>query len=158
MMKSVKSKIITLAKATAWRNTQKRLGKKVVFTNGCFDVIHSGHVTLLEKARKLGDFLVIGLNSDTSVKSIKGKDRPINKQSDRALVLAAMSAVDIVVIFNEDTPYNLLKKLQPDILVKGADYKTNQVIGREFAKKVVTVPLVKGKSTSKTISILKHSC
>lgn len=147
-MKTLKSKIVTLSKLVAWRQKQKKPGKKIIFTNGCFDILHSGHITLLEKAAKLGDYLIVGLNSDSSVKRIKGKNRPINNQKDRAYVLAGLQSVDFVVIFAEDTPYKLLSKLKPDVLVKGADYKKHQVIGRQFAGKIVTLPLVKGKSTS----------
>jgi rfaE bifunctional protein nucleotidyltransferase chain/domain len=156
-MKHINSKIITLPKLVSWRERQKKLGKKVVFTNGCFDILHAGHITLIEKAKKLGGYLVVGLNSDSSVRRIKGKNRPINNQKDRAYVLAAIASVDFIVIFNEDTPYELLSKLKPDILVKGADYKTTKIVGRHFAGRVVTVPLVKGKSTSKIISKTKKT-
>lgn len=151
-MHNLKSKITTLAKLLSWRVRQKKSGKKIVFTNGCFDILHAGHITLLEKAKGLGSYLVVGLNSDNSVRRIKGAKRPINNQKDRAYVLAGLAAVDFIIVFGEDTPYKLLSKLKPDILVKGADYKSHEVIGRQFAGKVITVPLVKGKSTSKIIS------
>jgi D-beta-D-heptose 7-phosphate kinase/D-beta-D-heptose 1-phosphate adenosyltransferase len=155
-MTTSKSKIISLSKLIAWRNKQKKAGKKIIFTNGCFDILHSGHITLLEKSRNFGDYLVVGLNSDNSVRRIKGKKRPINNQLDRAIVLAGLQSVDFVVIFNEDTPHKLLSLLKPDILVKGADYKTDQIIGKEFVSAVKTIALVKGKSTTAVIKKLKR--
>ena len=116
----------------------------------------SGHVTLLEKSKRLGDILIVGINSDASVKRLKGPKRPLAGQNDRALVLAAMEAVDYVTFFGEDTPYELIGKLKPDILVKGGDYATGQIVGRDLVKKVVRIPLVKGRSTSNLIAkILK---
>jgi rfaE bifunctional protein nucleotidyltransferase chain/domain len=135
---------------------EKRRGKKIVFTNGVYDLIHAGHVTLLEKAKRLGDILVLGINTDASVKRLKGPTRPIANQSDRAQVLAALQAVDYITFFGEDTPYELIQKLKPDILVKGGDYSTGQIVGRNLVKKVVRIPLVKGRSSSNIISkILK---
>ena len=130
--------------------------KRIVFTNGCFDILHIGHVTYLKKAGRLGDILVIGLNSDKSVKSIKGKDRPINSQRDRAQVLSSLSFVDYVTIFGEDTPERLIRKLKPDILVKGGDWKDKEIAGAFFVKsiggRVATIPFVKGYSTTKLIN------
>jgi rfaE bifunctional protein nucleotidyltransferase chain/domain len=135
---------------------EKRLGKRIVFTNGVYDLIHAGHVTVLEKSKRLGDILVVGINSDASVKRLKGPKRPLATQQDRALVLSALKAVDYVTVFNEDTPYELLQKLRPDILVKGGDYAKGQIVGRDLVKKVVRIPLVKGRSTSNLIAkILK---
>jgi D-beta-D-heptose 7-phosphate kinase/D-beta-D-heptose 1-phosphate adenosyltransferase len=135
---------------------EKRCGKKIVFTNGVYDLIHAGHVTLLEKSKRLGDILVVGINSDASVKRLKGPKRPLAAQQDRALVLSALNVVDYVTVFNEDTPYELLQKLRPDILVKGGDYALGEIVGRDLVKKVVRVPLVKGRSTSALIArILK---
>ncbi len=134
--------------ATNKQNTTK---KKIVFTNGCFDILHSGHVTYLAKAKKLGDILIVGLNSDDSVKRLKGKTRPINSQDDRALVLSSLECVDFVVIFEQDTPYELIKTILPDILVKGGDYEANKVVGCDIAKEVKIVPLLKGKSTTNII-------
>lgn len=131
---------------------QKRRGKTIVFTNGVYDLIHAGHVTLLEKSKKLGDILVLGINSDASVKRLKGPKRPIATQKDRVVVLSALSAVDYIAIFDEDTPYQLIKKLAPDILVKGGDYSPEQIVGRDLVKKVVRIPLVKGRSTSAIIT------
>lgn len=137
----------------------KAEGKKIVFTNGCFDIIHSGHIFYLGEAKKSGDVLVIGLNSDDSVKRLKGNDRPINNESDRALVLDALKFVDFVTIFEEDTPYELIKLLQPDILVKGGDYKADEIVGadivRENGGEVLIIPYVKGKSTTALINKIK---
>jgi len=113
----------------------KKQKKKIVFTNGCFDILHAGHVTYLEKAKKLGDILILALNSDSSVTKLKGKSRPVIHQEDRARVLSALSSVDSIIIFSETTPLHLIKKIQPDILVKGSDYKKNQVVGHKELKK-----------------------
>jgi len=129
----------------------KEKNKKIVFTNGCFDILHIGHVKYLQKAKKLGDVLIVGLNSDDSVRRLKGKDRPVNPEYDRAYLLAALEAVDYVVIFNEDTPYELIKIVKPDILVKGADYKGKEVVGSDIAKEVKLIEFVEGKSTTKII-------
>jgi rfaE bifunctional protein nucleotidyltransferase chain/domain len=127
----------------------------VVFTNGCFDLLHAGHVKYLEQARQLGDTLIVGLNSDASVKRIKGQDRPINNQTDRAIVLAALEAVNWVIIFEEDTPYNLIKAIQPDILVKGGDWNTKDIIGSDIVManggKVISLPYWDGLSSTNLI-------
>ncbi len=148
-------KIISLKKAVALRKALKKAGGKAVFTNGCFDLLHAGHVYSLEKARSMGDFLFLGLNSDASVRRLKGPSRPINKVRDRALVLAALQAVDAVVVFGEDTPIKLIKALRPDVLVKGADYRNGTVVGAGFAGRVALVPLLKGRSTTTLASRLK---
>jgi len=145
---TTRNKIFTLPKALAARRKAIGAGRKTVFTNGCFDLIHAGHVALLENARSLGDLLIVGLNSDASVRRLKGPSRPLNGLMDRARVLAAFAAVDIVVPFARDTPYELIKALRPDILVKGADYSHVKIVGREFAGKTVRVSLVKGRSTT----------
>jgi D-beta-D-heptose 7-phosphate kinase/D-beta-D-heptose 1-phosphate adenosyltransferase len=135
---------------------EKRRGKRIVFTNGVYDLLHAGHVTLLEKSKRLGDILVVGINSDASVKRLKGPKRPLATQRDRAQVLGALAVVDYVTFFGEDTPYELIKKLKPDILVKGGDYANHEIVGRELVKKVVRIPLVHGRSTSVLIEkILK---
>ncbi len=126
-------------------------GKKIIFTNGCFDILHRGHVHYLKEARALGDVLIVGLNSDESVRRLKGPTRPVNQELDRAEVMAALESIDHVVIFNEDTPYELLSAIRPDILVKGGDYVVTDVVGREFAKEVVLIPFVNGFSTTHTI-------
>ncbi|MBI5743386.1 MAG: adenylyltransferase/cytidyltransferase family protein [Elusimicrobia bacterium] len=141
-------KIISIKKAAALRAALKKAGKRAVFTNGCFDLLHAGHVYSLEKARSFGDFLFLGLNSDASVRRLKGPSRPINKVRDRAVVLAALAAVDAVVVFAEDTPLKLIKALRPDVLVKGADYRNGVVVGAEFSGRVALVPLLKGRSTT----------
>lgn len=133
----------------------KSQGSKVVFTNGCFDILHFGHISYLNKARELGDLLIIGLNSDDSIKRLKGAERPINPQNDRAALLCALECVDFVLIFNEDTPLNLISQIQPDILVKGADYAGKEVVGSEFAKEVRLIDFIEGRSTSATIEKIK---
>ena len=116
-------------------NLLKSMNKTVVFTNGCFDIIHIGHVKYLENAKKLGDVLVVALNSDNSVKKLKGKNRPINKLEDRMYLIASLKPVDYVTYFDEDTPYNLIKKIQPDVLVKGGDWKEKDIVGYDIVKK-----------------------
>jgi len=148
-------KILSVKRAAALRAALKKAGKTAVFTNGCFDLLHAGHVYSLEKARSLGDFLFLGLNSDASVRRLKGAPRPFNKAGDRALVLAALQAVDAVVVFAEDTPLNLIKALRPDILVKGADYRNAAVAGAEYAGRVALVPLLKGRSTTRLAAKLR---
>ena len=134
-----------------WVQAKRAEGKKIVFTNGCFDILHAGHVSVLEFSRNKGDALVVGLNSDASVKRLKGPSRPVNKQADRALVLAALESVSAVCIFEEDTPYELIKRVRPDVLVKGGDYKPSEIVGREFAGKVVRFKLLPGRSTTNII-------
>ncbi|MDA8244318.1 MAG: D-glycero-beta-D-manno-heptose 1-phosphate adenylyltransferase [Elusimicrobia bacterium] len=150
-------KIVTLKKAMALRAALRKAGRKAVFTNGCFDLLHAGHVHSLEKARSMGDFLFLGLNSDASVRRLKGPSRPINGARDRALVLAALQAVDAVVLFGEDTPLKLIKALRPDVLVKGADYRNGTVVGAEYAGRVALVPLLKGRSTTALAGKLARS-
>ena len=132
--------------------------RKVVFTNGCFDVLHRGHVTYLAQARDLGDCLVVGLNSDASVKRLKGDNRPINNENDRAYVLAALSSIDYIILFEEDTPKNLIEQVKPDILVKGGDYQIDNIVGADFVLKnggqVLTIPFVDGYSSTKIIQAL----
>jgi rfaE bifunctional protein nucleotidyltransferase chain/domain len=132
----------------------KKRKNKIVFTNGCFDIIHSGHIKVLKKCRDLGDVVIVGLNSDSSVRALKGPRRPINSERDRAEILDSIKYVDYVVIFNELTPYNLIRMIKPDFLIKGGDYKKSEIIGREFAKKVITVKMLKGRSTSLIIEKL----
>ena len=146
-----KSKILGPKALKTFVEQERKKGKKIVFTNGCFDILHAGHVSVLEFSRAKGDVLVVGLNSDASVQCLKGPTRPVNNQKDRALVLAALESVSAVSIFAQDTPYNLIRLVQPDVLVKGGDYKTEEIVGREFAKKVVRFPLLKGRSTTNII-------
>lgn len=149
--------IKTLDEITALSRELKLRGKKIVFTNGCFDILHTGHVRYLETAKSYGDVLILGLNSDKSVKALKGESRPINTQIDRAYVLAALEAVDYVVIFNEDTPYDLIKTIKPHILVKGGDYEGKQVVGQDIVDELKLVQFVDGKSTTKTIERIQNS-
>ncbi|MFC2491679.1 MAG: D-glycero-beta-D-manno-heptose-7-phosphate kinase [Campylobacter curvus] len=131
--------------------------KKAIFTNGCFDILHAGHTRYLAKARDFGDILIVGLNSDASVRRLKGESRPINSQLDRACVLSGLGFVDYVVIFDEDTPLELIKKLRPDILVKGADYEGKEVVGSDIVKDVRLVEFVDGKSTSAIVKRIKDA-
>ncbi len=131
--------------------------KKVVFTNGCFDILHRGHVSYLNEAKKLGDILIVGLNSDNSVKLLKGNDRPVNNENDRAFMLANLEAVDYITIFNDETPYNLIKEIKPDILVKGGDYKKEDVVGSEFTGETIILPFVEGYSTTQLINKMSDS-
>lgn len=133
----------------------KNKNKKIVFTNGCFDILHIGHIKYLEEAKSFGDVLIIGLNSDDSVKRLKGNNRPINTQNDRAYILASLEAVDYVVIFENDTPIDLINIIQPEVLVKGGDYEGKQVVGEEVAKELKIVEYIEGKSTSNTIQNIK---
>ncbi len=150
-MTKAKNKIFSRRRLAAWLKAQRQAGKRIVFTNGCFDILHAGHVSVLEFSRSKGDALVVGLNSDASVRRLKGPTRPVNKEADRALVLAALQAVDAVCVFEQDTPYELIKLVRPDVLVKGGDYKPQEIVGREFAKKVVRFALLKGRSTTNII-------
>ncbi len=130
----------------------KKEGKRVVFTNGCFDILHVGHVKYLQEAKSYGDVLIVGLNSDSSVRELKGPTRPVNTENDRAYILAALESVDYVVLFSEETPHELIKNISPDILVKGGDYEGKQVVGAEFARELRLVQFVDGKSTTATIA------
>jgi len=130
---------------------QKRAGKKIVFTNGCFDIIHAGHIKVFNQAKAKGDILILGLNSDASIKRIKGPKRPIVDQACRAAVLAALEPIDFIVIFDENTPYETIKTLQPDYLVKGGDWDKTKIIGSKLVKKVFRIKLVKGLSTTNII-------
>lgn len=132
--------------------------KRIVFTNGCFDILHRGHVEYMAKAKKLGDILVVGLNSDSSIKCIKGPNRPVNNEKDRAAVLSGLESVDYITIFREDTPYELIKVVKPDVLVKGGDWKPKDIVGNDIVKKVVSIPFVRGYSTSVLIEKIGRGC
>ena len=138
----------------------KRQGRKVVFTNGCYDILHVGHLTLLERAKRLGDVLVVAINSDRSVRALKGDTRPLVSKRDRARLLAGLSVVDYVTAFDEPTPHRLIAALKPNVLVKGADWSLTGVVGRELIKRsggrVVRVPLVSGYSTSKLVERIQR--
>ncbi|MFB0517310.1 MAG: adenylyltransferase/cytidyltransferase family protein [Candidatus Neomarinimicrobiota bacterium] len=144
-----------------WIRERQRERRRVVFTNGCFDLLHAGHIHYLHEARCLGDYLVVGVNSDASVRRLKGPQRPVMSLDDRLLILGALEMVDVLVVFPvepsrtddldpdlQDTPYALLRQLHPDVLVKGADYSQQAVVGREFAGEVRIIPLLEGRSTS----------
>ncbi len=156
----LQSKIMDLEKAqkqvAAWRINDDR----IVFTNGCFDLPHPGHVQYLAQARDLGNRLVVGLNSDASVKKLKGPDRPVQNQNSRALILAGLATVDLIVIFDEDTPLNLIKAIQPDVLVKGGDWPTDQIVGADAVKanggQVLSLPFTEGHSTSELIEKMRN--
>lgn len=157
--KEIPSKMLSDDQIEKFRQTH--LDKKIVFTNGCFDILHTGHIKYLRDAARKGDILIVGLNSDSSVKKLKGNDRPINTESDRAEMLCALEFVNYVAIFDEETPLELIKRIKPDILVKGGDYKGKLVVGakeiEEYGGKVILIPFVKGKSTTNIISkIRKH--
>lgn len=130
---------------------------KIVFTNGCFDILHLGHIDYLHKARNLGDLLIVGLNSDSSITQLKGTSRPINEEKDRIAMLCALECVDFVVVFSEETPRELIAKIRPHILVKGADYANKEVVGREFSEEVRLIEFIEGKSTSQLIQKIKES-
>ena len=139
---------------------EQRAGGRVVFTNGCFDLLHAGHATLLERARRLGNLLVVGVNGDRSVRRLKGSGRPVVGVRDRAQLLAALACVDYVTIFNESTPQRLIRRLRPDVLIKGADWGSSRIVGRELVERgggrVVRLPLLKGYSTSRLIERIRQ--
>jgi len=155
----LKSKIKTLPDT---KNEVKKLqqqGKKIVFTNGCFDILHAGHVDIFQQARELGDALVVAINSDSSIKKIKGEKRPVVPQEQRMQVVAALESVDFVVVFSEEDPLKVIKEIQPDILVKGGDWEVETIIGREIVEKkggkVCSIPLMEGISTTNIIEVVK---
>jgi len=147
-------KVLTWAEAGETVGKLRKGGSKIVFTNGCFDIIHIGHVRYLREAKALGDVMFIGLNSDQSVSAIK-PGRPVNNQEQRAEVLASLEMVDYVVIFDETTPYELIKLVQPDVLVKGGDWKKEEIVGNDIAKETFSLPYIEGVSTTEIISRMK---
>jgi len=144
-------KIVSTDKIREIVSGLKKQGKTIVFTNGCFDIIHRGHIEYLRKAREMGDTLIIGLNADSSVRQIKGYGRPLNHENDRAEVLSAFEFIDYVVLFSEKTPLNLIRTIKPDILVKGGDYNAEEIVGRNYAGKIVVLPYLEGYSTTASI-------
>ncbi|MFI5263088.1 MAG: D-glycero-beta-D-manno-heptose 1-phosphate adenylyltransferase [Candidatus Kapaibacterium sp.] len=136
----------------AWRKSLRDERKRLVFTNGVFDILHHGHVSYLKEARNLGDALIIGVNADASVRRLKGEKRPLQNETDRAMILSSLKAADCIVIFDDDTPLSLIEYILPDILVKGADWSVENVVGREAVEKhggkVLTLPFVEGRSTT----------
>ncbi|MCK4649176.1 D-glycero-beta-D-manno-heptose 1-phosphate adenylyltransferase [bacterium] len=155
------NKLTSLDELTEIAKRCKKEGKKIIFTNGCFDLLHLGHIRYLKEAKRLGDILIVGLNSDNSVRSLKGKDRPLVREKDRAEILSALEAVDYIVIFDELTPKNLIDRIIPHILVKGGDWRKEGVVGRDTVEaqggKVVIVPEVKGYSTSTLINKIQKA-
>ena len=149
------NKILTWSEAEDLSQKLQRQNKKIVFTNGCFDLLHIGHVRYLEEAKKLGDILIVGINTDTSVKKLKGPTRPIQNENDRAEILASLKAVDHTVIFDQETPLKLIQTIKPNILVKGGDWKIEQIVGSEFVLKnggiVKSLNFVDGRSTTSII-------
>jgi rfaE bifunctional protein nucleotidyltransferase chain/domain len=149
-------KLVSRGAAARWTKQLQAQGRKVVFTNGCFDLLHPGHVAYLEQARSLGDALIIGVNTDESVRRLgKGDGRPVTPEQDRARVLAALACVDRVVLFPEDTPLELITAVQPDVLVKGGDYRLDEIVGREVVEarggQVLALPFVPGYSTTELL-------
>lgn len=148
----IKNKILTPEKLRSIVEGKHSEGKTFAFSNGCFDLVHQGHIDYLSKSRDLADYLIIGLNTDSSVRRLKGSRRPINDEYSRALMLASFLFVDYVVMFDEDTPYNLIKTLQPDVLIKGSDYKAEDIVGYDIVTarggKVVTLDFIPGFSTT----------
>jgi rfaE bifunctional protein nucleotidyltransferase chain/domain len=155
------SEVLTLEDALRRRAAARVLRQTYVFTNGCFDVIHPGHVALLRQARSLGHYLLVGINSDRSVRTLKGAGRPLQDEEARSVVLAALQDVDGVVVFDEDTPLELIRAVEPDVLVKGGDYTPDQVVGREEVERrggrVVIVPLVPGHSSSAVVRKMQQA-
>jgi rfaE bifunctional protein nucleotidyltransferase chain/domain len=151
--------ILTLDQAAAYAGRLQAAGKTLVFTNGVFDLLHPGHVRYLDEARRLGDALFVGVNSDRSVRAIKGPGRPITPEAERAEILAALAAVDGAVIFDEDTPHAIISRLQPDILVKGADWEADRIVGRDVVEgrggRVVRIPLAPGYSTTAILARIR---
>ena len=151
-----RSKMITTESLDSVLLYYRDRGKKIVFTNGCFDILHIGHVKYLQASKEVGDVLIVGLNSDKSVKILKGNDRPINNQTDRATLLSAFSFIDHLIIFDEETPIELIKTIKPDVLVKGGDYKLEEVVGREYATKVELIDFVEGYSSTNIINKISN--
>ncbi|MBX3388851.1 MAG: D-glycero-beta-D-manno-heptose 1-phosphate adenylyltransferase [Phycisphaeraceae bacterium] len=160
-LSSGEGKLRTLGQLLVEVAARRRAGQKIVFTNGCFDVLHAGHVALLDQASKHGDFLIVGINEDASVRRLKGDGRPVNNQEDRAKVLSSLGSVGSVVFFGDDTPIKLIEAIKPDVLVKGGDYTKNKVVGHEIVEKqggrVVLIDLVEGRSTTNTIKKMQSS-
>ncbi len=158
---SVKSKIISGIELSRLLAIWRFQDKKIVFTNGCFDILHKGHIDYLSKAAGYGDIFIIGVNTDQSVRRIKGPSRPVQDEESRAMLLASLQFVTTVVLFDEETPYELIKQIQPDILVKGADYNSEDIVGYDIVKanngKVVTIDYLEGYSTTDIIDKLKSS-
>jgi D-beta-D-heptose 7-phosphate kinase/D-beta-D-heptose 1-phosphate adenosyltransferase len=151
--------VLTLDQAAAFAQTLRAGGRTIVFTNGVFDLLHPGHVRYLAAARRLGDALIVGVNADRSVKVVKGPDRPITPEAERAEILAALGCVDAVTIFDEETPHAIIRRLQPDVLVKGADWGADRIVGRDVVEarggRVVRIPLAQGYSTTAILARIR---
>jgi rfaE bifunctional protein nucleotidyltransferase chain/domain len=158
-LQQIRTKIMTLDKAVKLCSEWKKK-ESIVFTNGCFDIIHSGHIHYLSCAADLGNKLIVGLNSDESVSKLKGKDRPYNKESDRLLMLASLQFIDVIILFNQDTPIDLIESINPNVLVKGGDYTEDKIVGADYVKKnggkVISLQFIEGYSTSNFIKKIKH--
>ncbi|QWR76625.1 D-glycero-beta-D-manno-heptose 1-phosphate adenylyltransferase [Candidatus Magnetomonas plexicatena] len=154
MAPECKDKVLGLSELSLRVNTLKADGKKIVFTNGCFDIVHVGHTRYLSMAKALGDILIVAVNSDDSVRRLK-PGRPIVSEHERAEVLASLSAVDYVMIFNEDTPYETISELRPDVLVKGGDWEKEDIVGSDIVSEVHSLPFVDGRSTTEIINKIK---
>ena len=160
-LKKINNKILATKKLTKKVDTWKKSGEKIVFTNGCFDIIHRGHIEVLARTADLGDKLIIGLNSDISIQKLKGEGRPIIQEDSRAILLAALDFVDAIILFSEETPINLIKVLKPNILAKGGDYEINTIVGHEIIQEnggeVIVVPFIDGFSSTNIINKIKRS-
>ena len=160
-LNSIKSKIYALEGLKVQVDSWKKSGEKVVFTNGCFDIVHRGHIEALARTADLGNKLIIGLNSDRSIQALKGENRPIENEDSRAILLASLSFVDAVVLFSEETPLNLISTLKPDVLAKGGDYEIETIVGHEIIQKnrgkVILVPFVDGFSSTTIIEKIRKS-
>ena len=152
-------RVFSTAEAVAWREELGRQGKRVVFTNGVFDILHPGHVRYLAEARRHGDALIVAVNSDRSVRAIKGPERPIHPEAERAELITALAVVDAAVVFDEDTPHHIISVIQPDVLVKGADWPADQIVGRDIVEArggvVIRVPVEAGHSTTNVLKKVK---
>lgn len=159
-MERIKAKVLTRDRLRQQHNIWHFKKRKVVFTNGCFDLLHLGHIEYLSKAADLGDVLVIGLNSDRSVRKLKGGGRPVLNEKARAMILASLFFVTAVILFDEETPYDLISEVKPDVLIKGADYEIGEIAGHDIVQayggEVVTIPLTEGYSTTDIIEKLMH--
>lgn len=160
-MKASSSRVLSTADAAAWAEAARGAGRRVVFTNGVFDLVHPGHVRYLRDAKGLGDVLMVAVNSDRSARANKGPERPVNPEHERAELLASLAVVDAVVIFDEDTPHDIIARVQPDVLVKGADWGASDIVGRDVVEarggRVVRIELAPGYSTSKLIEKIRQS-
>ena len=160
-LKRINNKIFSTERISRQVDIWKNYGNEIVFTNGCFDIIHRGHIEVLARAADLGDKLIVGLNTDASIQKLKGKDRPIIQENSRAILLAALDFIDAIVLFSEETPLNLITTIKPDILAKGGDYKLDTIVGYEIVKEnggeVILIPFVDGFSSTNIINKIKNS-